>query len=793
MSISSLSPANFASLSAARISASANTSYTNKQLAAMTAAQIGAIAPVNMAAFNKSQIAAFNPQALASGLPTYLTNNNLTALPANVTSGLTNPQINLFSTSLVNASMAQMSAAQIGAINPAVVSTIGNNVLGALSGIQLNALKPLQAAQLSTGQLSGLTSEKVGTLSAAWLNKLTEPQIQSFAASSFTLTQLKGLDTVHVKALSGTQVAALGTAQLGVLAAKQIAAIDADDVGMMSANQFTVLTQPQLKALTTGQVDKLGSAQVLTITAKNIASLSYQQIQHFSDDVVTHLSGQQLGALTKQQIATGLDGRKIGLLSADQVKGFNKVQIQALTQPEVAALSVEDLAALTNTQLTAFKVDQLGSFTNAQITWVHDNKLDAGFAKGQLNKINERYAALPWTQLVGGTENDFGQSVATAVDGSVYVAGWTAGSIDGQANLGGSDYFVTKYAADGTKKWARQAGGTEYDVGQSVATAADGSVYVAGYTGGSIDGQANLGGYDGFVTKYAADGTKKWTRLVGGTDDDQAFSVATAADGSVYVAGYTDGSIDGQVNHGGGSDGFVTKYAADGTKQWTRLAGGTDRDMGTSVATAADGSVYVAGYTYGSIDGQSNHGGVDGFVTKYAANGNKQWTRLAGGTDFDLGQSVAAAADGSVYVGGQTYSSIDGQTYEGSWDSFVTKFAADGTQQWVRLSGGSGPDYGSSVATAADGSVYVSGETHSDSIDAQNNHGGYDRFVTKYAGDGTKKWTRLAGGTGDDNGTSVAIAADGSVYIAGRTDSSTIDGQANLGNFDAFVTKLVVT
>jgi hypothetical protein len=121
------------------------------------------------------------------------------------------------------------------------------------------------------------------------------------------------------------------------------------------------------------------------------------------------LSGQQLGALTKQQIATGLDGRKIGLLSTDQVKSFNKVQIQALTKPEVAALSVADLTALTNTQLTAFRVDQLASFTNAQITWVHENKLDAGFAKGLLNKINERYAAIPQpTYTLGQAVIDLG-------------------------------------------------------------------------------------------------------------------------------------------------------------------------------------------------------------------------------------------------------------------------------------------------------------------------------------------------------------------------------------------------
>ena len=793
--ISSLSPANFASLSAARISALLPQDFkslSKPQLGAMTATQIGAIESVDMAALNKSQIAAFNPQALSSGLPTFLANNGLNAPSESFTAGLTNTQIGQFSGTLFNQILPGMTPAQIGVISTSVISTIGNNVLGALSGIQLNALKPLQIAQLSTDQLSGLGSVKVGTLSAAWLNKLTEPQIQSFAASSFTLTQLKGLDTVHVKALSGTQVAALNTAQLGVLAAKQIAAIDANDVGMMTANQFTVLRQTQLKALTTGQVDKLDSAKVLTITAKNIASLSYQQIQHFSDDVVTNLSGQQLGALTKQQIDTGLDGRKIGLLSADQVKSFSRIQIQALTHPQVAALSVEDLTALTNTQLTSFRVDQLANFTNAQITWVYDNKLDAGFAKARVNKINERYAALPWTRLVGGASWDAVNSVATAAGGVVYVAGTTTGSFDDRAFQGYSDSFVTKYAANGTKQWTRLAGGSGAEEGQSVATAANGSVYFAGYTNGSIDGQANLGGQDGFVTKYAADGTKKWTRLAGGAGVDEGRSVATAADGSVYVAGKSYGSIDGQTSLGE-QDGFVTKYTANGTKQWTRLAGGTGSDEAYSVATAADGSVYVGGLTNGSIDGQTNLGGYDAFVTKYAADGTQQWTRLVGGTGGDFGKSVATAADGSVYIAGSTNGSIDGQVnLSGGYAGFVTKYAADGTKQWTKLAGGLGYDSHYSVATAADGSVYIAGATDR-SIDGQANLGGWDGFVTKYAADGTKQWTKLAGGTGNDWAQSVATAANGTVYIAGSTQTNSIDGQVNHGSPDGFVIKLVDT
>jgi hypothetical protein len=205
-SISSLSPANFASQPAARVTALLPQDFeslSKAQLGALTAEQIGAIESVDMASLNKSQIAAFSPQALARGLPTYLANNHLAAPPTNVTSGLTTAQIGQFKAALVDVILSQMIPAQIGAIHPAVISNIDKGVLRSLSGMQLNALQALQIAQLSPDQLSHLKPEQIGTLSAAWLNKLTQPQLQSFAALSVKLTQLQGLDTAHVTALSG--------------------------------------------------------------------------------------------------------------------------------------------------------------------------------------------------------------------------------------------------------------------------------------------------------------------------------------------------------------------------------------------------------------------------------------------------------------------------------------------------------------------------------------------------------------------------------------------------------------
>jgi hypothetical protein len=48
-------------------------------------------------------------------------------------------------------------------------------------------------------------------------------------------------------------------------------------------------------------------------------------------------------------------------------------------------------------------------------------------------------------------------------------------------------------------------------------------------------------------------------------------AVTTGKDGAIYVAGYTEGNLDGQTNIS--ADAFITKYNADGTKVWTRLLG----------------------------------------------------------------------------------------------------------------------------------------------------------------------------------------------------------------------------
>jgi hypothetical protein len=376
----------------------------------------------------------------------------------------------------------------------------------------------------------------------------------------------------------------------------------------------------------------------------------------------------------------------------------------------------------------------------------------------------------------------------------VYVAGSTFDGLDGNTLTGNYDLFVTKYNSSGLKQYTRQLGvaGQATD-GWSVATDANGNVYVAGSTTGGLDGNTLTGYTDFFVTKYNSSGVKQYTRQMGVAEQHTyGRSVATDASGNVYVAGYTEGGLDLNTLTGT-RDFFVTKYNSSGVKQYTRQLGVAGRStQGQSLATDASGNVYVAGYTNGGLDGNTLTGTNDFFVTKYNSSGVKQYTRQLGvAGEITYGLSVATDTIGNVYVAGYTTGGLDGNTHTltGAADFFVTKYNSSGVKQYTRQLGVAGDmTYGYSVATDASGNVYVAGFTGG-GLDGNALTGTQDFFVTKYDSSGVKQHTRQLGVAGQYTaGISVATDANGNVYVAGSTHGG-LDGNSLTGTRDFFVTK----
>ena len=341
-----------------------------------------------------------------------------------------------------------------------------------------------------------------------------------------------------------------------------------------------------------------------------------------------------------------------------------------------------------------------------------------------VQKLDGSLAAV-WTSQFGTDNNDSVEAVAVDGAGNVYLAGTTIGEFPGYTTeYFGSDAFVRVYDADGTERWTAQFGTEFATVPQAIAVDGSGNVYVGGHTEGGLPGFENAGGAplgpvsnwnDAFLRKYAPDGTELWTQQFGHERHDEMLGVAVDGSGSVYVSGYTDASFEGYTNPGG-RDAFIRKYDSDGSVVWTRqfasdsAAGGQPNDKALDIALDSSGNIYVSGNTTGVFDGESSGGGNDGFVRKMDPNGEHVWTRQFGGEDDDTADAIAVGGDGTVFVAGNTESSIPGAGGKGVDDGFAKSFDAKGGGRWTRTVGTRRIDGARDIAQGS-GGVYVIGGT----------------------------------------------------------------------------------
>jgi uncharacterized delta-60 repeat protein len=293
---------------------------------------------------------------------------------------------------------------------------------------------------------------------------------------------------------------------------------------------------------------------------------------------------------------------------------------------------------------------------------------------------------LVWQKTWGGTDSEWGEGIAVDVSGNIYVTGPTY-----SFGAGMDDTFLLKYSSAGALLWQKTWGGTGADRGNGVAVDASGNIYVAGYTG-----SFGAGVDDVLLLKYSPAGALLWQKTWGGTDSDDAFSVAVDASGNIYVTGRT-------RSFGAGSwDVLLLKYSPAGALLWQKTWGGTDSDDGQRCAVDASGNIYVTGGTRSFGAGMD-----DAFLLKYSPAGALLWQKTWGGTDMDYGWSVAVDVSGNICVAGST-ASFDA----GLDDVLVLKYSSAGALLWQKTWGGTDYDNGNGVAVDASGNICVTGETY---------------------------------------------------------------------------------
>jgi hypothetical protein len=424
------------------------------------------------------------------------------------------------------------------------------------------------------------------------------------------------------------------------------------------------------------------------------------------------------------------------------------------------------------------------SLTNGQPYYYRVTAVNAAGESAQSVEVTGTPAATSgariWTKQLGTSQDDYGYGVATDSSGNIYVTGATNAGLDGNTYAGLTDRVLVKYNASGVKQWTRQFGTASNEYGTGVATDSSGNIYVAGATSGGLDGNSSAGGDDLFLIKYNSSGTKQWTKQLGTVGNDYGTGVVTDSSGNIYITGYTNAGLDGNIN-AGGNDAFLVKYNSSGTKQWTRQLGTTAEDVALDVRADPSDNIYVAGYTYGGLDGNTNAGLGDMFFIKYNSSGTKQWTKQLGTASYDGASGVATDSLGNIYLAGYTNSGLDGNTSAGLNDLILVKYNSSGTKQWTKQLGTALDESASGVATDSSGNIYVGGYSNG-GLDGNTSAGLSDLILVKYSSSGTKQWTKQLGTASYDGG--IGVATNSSyVYVCGHTGGG-LDGNASSGAQD---------
>jgi len=219
------------------------------------------------------------------------------------------------------------------------------------------------------------------------------------------------------------------------------------------------------------------------------------------------------------------------------------------------------------------------------------------------------------TGTSGFANFDEGYGLTVGKDGSVYATGWTIGDLGGP-NAGLYDNWIAKYDnSTGEEQWVVQYGTSDFEWSWDVQTDSQGNVYTVGWTLGNLEGR-NAGAYDAYLTKYNDQGHQLWIEQFGTAGDDQAYSLHIDEDDNLFVAGYTDGNLEG--NNAGSFDAWVAQFNPEGSQIWMRQFGTLDRDELYGITADDAGHLYATGVTQGSL-GALNAGSFDGWVAKLDA------------------------------------------------------------------------------------------------------------------------------------------------------------------------------
>jgi hypothetical protein len=218
-------------------------------------------------------------------------------------------------------------------------------------------------------------------------------------------------------------------------------------------------------------------------------------------------------------------------------------------------------------------------------------------------------------------------------------------------------------------------------------------------------------------------GDKIWDKRLGGTQSDQLNAMTATYDGKFVVAGssLSDSSGNKTQDSRGGLDYWMVKVDATGNKIWDKRFGGDQSDNLTVILEAGDHGFLLAGWSTSSVSGDKTRpswGDKDFWIVKTDSTGNKLWDKRYGGINEDWLIAATSLSNGQFILGGFTASPAGGditETSRGYYDLWIIKIDSSGNKIWDKRYGGtSDEDEMGKIIATQDGGYLISGTSYSD-------------------------------------------------------------------------------
>lgn len=368
---------------------------------------------------------------------------------------------------------------------------------------------------------------------------------------------------------------------------------------------------------------------------------------------------------------------------------------------------------------------------------------------GVVSKISTD-GKIQWTYLTGGDDMVLFYDVAELKDGSIVAVGSTAATDTDAPRTGlSSASLIVKLDKNGKLLWSYAFPCNEEEEGDmaySVAATPDGGFVV----GGEANSTTGLfkdadGAYKAYIFKFDKKGSVEWKRILSGSMSNRITALDANKKGEIFASCVTnsfDGNFASLAEYKVSSNTpntVIMKLNKKGDLIWSSNLAGWGRSEFNSIAATDDGGC-VTGGTMSIIkraNGSFEHcyGLTDGYVVRYAEDGQVYWAHNIGGTAADSIEDIAVTEKGIV-VTGTTKSdnyTFAGLITAGERDGFITLLSNSGDIMFSNIIGGKADDSTVTIAPRENGFVLAGFTTSSDGVFKDSQAGGKAQaFVASY-------------------------------------------------------------